>query len=40
MNGTFTATDGAQVTIHTHTAPEEGTTIQPLQNYFLYPGNR
>ena len=24
MNGTFTATDGAQVTIHTYTAPEEG----------------
>ena len=23
MNGTFTATDGVQVTIHTYTAPEE-----------------
>jgi hypothetical protein len=24
MNGTLTTTDGAQVTIHTYTAPEEG----------------
>ena len=33
MNGTFTATDGAQVTIHTHTAPEEGRMSRSLRKW-------